>query len=271
VCATQLATQPRENASLTSEMDRNYQYNYSLLKPSLYDSDKRILKAETIIRVCQDFVGSPDLSHLHLLDVGSSNGIIDNHLARHFGRVSGIDIDQPAMDHARATFNRDNLEFSFGDAMDISLADESVDVVVCTQIYEHVPNAQTLFSEIYRVLKPGGFCYFSGNNRLMLMEPHYRLPLLSVIPRPMAHLYMRLAGKGDHYHEKHFSWWTLRKLCRDFSIEDYSARVVAEPEKYAVDYMLPPGSFKWRIAKLVSHHARWASPVMWILHKNTAC
>ena len=86
----------------------------------------------------------------------------------------------------------------------------------------------------------------------------------------MAHRYMRLAGKGDYYHEKHFSWWTLRKLCREFRVVDYSAKVVAEPEKYAVDYMLAPGSLKWRAATLVSRYARWASPMMWILHKTSA-
>jgi hypothetical protein len=51
---------------------------------------------------------------------------------------------------------------------------------------------------------------------------------------------------------------------------DYSARVVADPKKYAVDYMLSRGSAKWLAAKLVSRYARWAFPMMWILHKNTA-
>ena len=250
-------------------MERDYQYGYSQLKPSLFDADKRVMKAETIVRVCQDFLKREELSQLHLVDVGSSNGIIDNHLANHFGRVSGIDIDEPAMAHAQAKFARKNLEFNQGDAMCISMADDSIDVVVCTQIYEHVPDAQTLFREIHRILKPGGFCYFSGNNRLMLMEPHYQLPLLSVIPRALAHRYVKLAGKADYYHEKHYSWWTLRHLCEQFDIVDYSARVVADPEKFAVDYMLTKGSTKWLVAKLISQYARWASPMMWILQKRS--
>ncbi len=250
-------------------MERNYQYSYSQIKPSLFDTDKRVLKAETIVRVCQDFLARPDLSDLHLLDVGSSNGIIDNHLAKHFGRVSGIDIDEPAMAHARATFVRDNLEFTYGDAMDISVASNSIDVVVCTQIYEHVPDAKTLFREIHRILKPGGFCYFSGNNRLMLMEPHYQLPFLAILPRALAHRYVKLTGKAEYYHEKHYTWWTLRRLCRQFNIVDYSAKVVAEPSKFAVDYMLPEGSAKWQAAKLISQYAAWASPMMWILQKRS--
>jgi len=246
-------------------MARDYQYNYSELKPSLYSTDKRLRKAETIVRVCRDYAG--DLRSLHLLDVGSSNGIIDNYLADHFGQVTGIDIDAPAMAHAQTRFDKANLHFLAGDAMNLDMAGDRFDAVVCTQIYEHVPDAQTLFSEIFRVLRPGGFCYFAGNNRIMLMEPHYRLPFLSMLPRPLAHRYIRLAGKGDYYHEKHFTRRTLRRLCSGFEIVDYSAMVIADPEKYAVDYMLPPGSLKWRLADGMARFARWATPVIWILRK----
>ena len=78
---------------------------------------------------------------------------------------------------------------------------------------------------------------------------------------------MRLARKGDQYHEKHYTWWTLKRLCNKFEITDYSAKVVAEPEKYAVDYMLTRGSMKWHAAKTLTRYAHWASPMMWILQK----
>jgi len=248
-------------------MTRDYQYNYSELKPSVFNSDRRTRKAETIVRVCRDFIQSDDLSQLQLLDVGSSSGIIDNYLADFFGQVTGIDIDEPAMAHARATFCKDNLSFQQGDAMQMTLADNSVDVVVCTQIYEHVPDASQMFSEIFRVLRPGGFCYFAGNNRMMFMEPHYQLPLLSLLPRPLAHRYMRLAGKGDYYHEKHFSYWTLKRLCQDFDVVDYSARVISDPDKFGIGYMLPPGSLKWRAAHAMARYAKWATPFIWMLQK----
>lgn len=248
-------------------MKRGYQYNYTSLKPSLFNSDRRIRKAETIVRVCQDFARPHDLSRLDVLDVGSSNGIIDNHLADFFHHVSGIDIDEPAMAHARKTFPKDNLSFETGDAMSMSFPDNHFDVAVCTQIYEHVPDATRMFAEIFRVLKPGGFCYFSGNNRIMFMEPHYRLPLLSLMPRFLAHRYVRLAGKGSHYHELHFSYWTLKRLCKAFNIVDYSAKVVSEPEQFGVSYMIPKGSLKWRAANILAHYARWASPMMWVLQK----
>lgn len=251
-------------------MTRDYQLDYSALRPSVFDSDVRQRKARTIVKVCRDYLGYEDLSGLTLLDVGSSSGIIDNYLADYFQTVYGIDIDERAMAHACETFDKPNLTFAFGDAMQIEAPDESVDVVVCSHVYEHVPDAGKMFEEIWRVLRPGGFCYFSGNNRVMLIEPHYGLPLLSLLPRFLAHRYMRLAGKGNYYHEKHLSYRALKQLCKRFSRVDYSTRIIADPEKFAVDYMLKPGSVKQRVAHLVARSAKWATPHVWILLKAPA-
>lgn len=248
-------------------MTRDYQYNYSQIRPSVFDHEQREKKGQTIVKVCQDFTGSQDLSQLDLLDVGSSSGIIDNYLADHFKHVSGIDIDEPAIRHARATFNKVNLTFAQGDAMQLEAGDCSIDVVVCSHVYEHVPDAQRMFDEIYRVLKPGGFCYFSGNNRVMIMEPHYRLPFLSLLPRPFAHFYMRVSGKGKHYHEKHLGYWSLKALCRKFRLIDYSPRVIAEPDRFEVTYMLRQDTWKWRIANFVAQRIKWATPHIWVLQK----
>lgn len=248
-------------------MTRTYQYNYSSLKPSVFNFEERERKASTIVKVCQDFLQRENLKDLKLLDVGSSSGIIDNYLANHFGEVVGIDIDDKAMNWARAHFQKPNLKYFSGDAMALDYPDWSFDVVVCSHVYEHVPNARVMFEEIFRVLKPGGFCYFSGNNRVMLMEPHHRLPLLSLLPQRLADLYMRLTKRGQYYHEKHLFHHQLKKLCSAFEIHDYSIRLTAEPQHFGVDYMLPLGSLKWRIAHRVARYAAWATPHIWLLRR----
>jgi len=248
-----------------------YQHNFSrMVEGAMYNVQGREKKAKTIIAVLQDFLGENILSSLTLLDVGASTGIIDNFLADYFLEVTGIDIDREAMEYAKKTFQKPNLQFKIDDLMALSFQDGSFDIVICTQIYEHVPDSGRMIQEILRVLKPGGFCYFVAGNRLTFMEPHYKLPFLSIIPRKLAHLYMQLAGKGNYYHEKHLSLPGLKKLVRPFKPHDYTRKLIDDPVKFQADYMLKPGTFKHKVAKIISNYAYWLCPTyIWILEKPT--
>ena len=220
-----------------------------------------------MLAVLNDFLKKP-LAECQLLNVGGSAGAIDNFLADHAARVVGIDIDDDAIAHAQNTFAKDNLEFQVADALNLPFEDSSFDVVICSHVYEHVPDPVQMFEEIHRVLRPGGICYFSAGNRLMWNEPHYNLPLLAPIPRPLAHIYIRLAGKADFYHEKHLTYWGLKTLVNRFGRNDYTVRLITEPAKFETEYMLPPGSMKSRIARAVAGWFYWALPgYIWVLQK----
>ena len=52
------------------------------------------------------------------------------------------------------------LSYAVGDATRLDQADGSFDVVVCTQVAEHVPDVDRVLSETFRVLKPGGRAIF---------------------------------------------------------------------------------------------------------------
>jgi ubiquinone/menaquinone biosynthesis C-methylase UbiE len=236
----------------------------------MHDLLGRERKARTMVAVLQDYFQQP-LDRLTLLNVGGSTGIIDNFLAGHFRSVVGVDIDAAAIEHAKKTYERENLTFEVGDAMDLIYPDNSFDVAVCSQVYEHVPDAGAMMEEIFRVLKPEGVCYFAANNRIMWKEPHYDLPLLSMVPRPLAHVYIRMAGKASYYHELHLSYWGLRRLVRRFKIHDYTRRIMRAPEKYAVEYMVRPGTAKARIAVFIAQCLYWLMPgYVWILQKTPA-
>ena len=250
-------------------VERDYQHNFSrMVDGAMFNRQARERKAMTILAVLQNFFKKTSTSDLTLLDMGSSTGIIDNFLADHFGQVTGVDIDEEAVEYAKDTFKKDNLYFRTADAMNLDFSNNSFDVVICTQIYEHVPDAQTMTKEIFRVLKPGGLCYFAAGNRLNYMEPHYRLPFLSILPRPLAHIYMKIAGKGSHYHEKHLTLPGLRKLANAFMVHDYTKKVIDDPLLFKTEYMLTPGSTKHKLAKFIVNYAYWLCPTyIWILEK----
>jgi len=248
-------------------MSREYQTNYSDINSEMFNVEGRRRKAMTMVSVLSAY-HDKQLDTLSVLNVGGSSGIIDEYLSRYFHHVTGIDIDENAIDHARSEFKKEGLVFEIGDAMSMKYDENSFDIVVCSQVYEHVPDAKSLMSEMLRVLKPGGVVYFAAGNRLMFNEPHYNLPLLSVVPRPLAHIYLKLSGRGTHYYEKHFTYWGLKKLACEFNIIDYTARILSDPESYNAGYMVRPGSVKHKIATVISTYFIWLVPgFIWILEK----
>ncbi len=152
--------------------------------------------------------------------------------------------------------------------MQLNFPKDMFDVVICAHVYEHVPDANRLMQEIHRVLRPAGVCYFAVDNRLNIFEPHYNLPFLSVIPRQFAHAYLKIAGKGNFYYEKHLTYWGLKKIVRNFERIDYTERVIANPQFFHTDYMIEKKTKKARFAKFIFRYAYWLSPgYIWLLRK----
>lgn len=208
---------------------------------ALVDPASRRAKADKIIAVARDALGG-DLSNRRVLDIGCSAGLIAAYLAEHACEVVGVDPDHEAIALARSRPAPPNLRFHAASAESLGPEQGTFDLVVCNHIYEHAPDQPALFAAIERLLAPGGVCYFSAGNRLMLIEGHYGLPFLSWVPIPLAHLYVRALGRGRHYEERHRTLWSLRRLARRFAVDDYTLRVIAEPERFASTDLIPPGS-----------------------------
>jgi 2-polyprenyl-3-methyl-5-hydroxy-6-metoxy-1,4-benzoquinol methylase len=233
----------------------------------MYDAASRELKAAKVIAILEHAIG--DLRALRLLDLGCSNGLMTRFYGERFKTVIGIDFDRPGIEYAIAYNRSTNIEFRVGDAMATGLPDGSVDVVTCTHVYEHVPDAMRMMDEVFRVLRAGGACLFIAGNRLTVMEADNHLPLLSLLPRPLAHRYMRLMRKGGRYHERTRTVWGLRKLAARFELHDYTARVVEDPVRFQATDVVAPGTFKQRTAVLALKAAYWLAPTyIWLLRKT---
>lgn len=59
----------------------------------------------------------------------------------------------------------DNLTFQLGKAEELPWDDEHFDIVICSEVLEHLPEPEKAISEIYRVLKRDGIGIFSTPNR----------------------------------------------------------------------------------------------------------
>jgi SAM-dependent methyltransferase len=75
------------------------------------------------------------------------------------GRVIGIDFTPEMIEKARANVVKlgfSNVEFRHGDIDKMPVEDNTADVVVSNCVLNLVPDKDAVFSEIYRVIKPGG-------------------------------------------------------------------------------------------------------------------
>ena len=61
----------------------------------------------------------------------------------------------------------------FAQATALPFKDETFDVVLCTEVMEHVPEPQMMLDEIYRVLKPGRTLIFTTPFLVPLHEQPY--------------------------------------------------------------------------------------------------
>lgn len=248
---------------------KGYQHGFSDLHPDVYfDIPGRMRKAEKMLSIIRDFAGQ-DLRGMSVLDIGCSTGFMCDILSNHFGEVIGIDIDDKAIAFATEKFGKPAVRFAVADAMDTRLPASSVDTVICAHVYEHVPDPYRMLAEIHRVLRPGGICYFAAENKFVFREGDYRLPFLSILPKWLAHRYVRFAGKGTHYYETLFTVWGLRRLVKRFEIMDYTHRVVEDPEKFHAADVIRPSSTTQKIALKVVRYFYWMFPTyIWLLRKQ---
>ncbi|NVN91988.1 MAG: methyltransferase domain-containing protein [Desulfuromonadales bacterium] len=118
----------------------------------------------------------PALDGCTVLDLGCGTGR-DAYLASRLvgpdGFVIGVDMTQEQLEVARrhqasqATqfgFGKSNVDFRQGyieDLASLGITDNSINVVISNCVINLSPQKEKVFSEIFRVLKPGGELYFS--------------------------------------------------------------------------------------------------------------
>jgi len=97
-----------------------------------------------------------------VLDLGSGAGIdafISSKYVGPTGTVIGLDMTEAMIDRARlnaSALGITNVEFRLGDIEQMPVATSSIDRILSNCVLNLVPDKPKAFSEIFRVLKPGG-------------------------------------------------------------------------------------------------------------------
>jgi 2-polyprenyl-6-hydroxyphenyl methylase/3-demethylubiquinone-9 3-methyltransferase len=103
-----------------------------------------------------------------VLDVGCGGGILSEAMAAKGAQVTGIDLGEAALSVARLHLLESNLEVDYQKISVEQLAAHSpasFDCITCMEMLEHVPDPGAIIKACARLVKPGGWVFFSTLNR----------------------------------------------------------------------------------------------------------
>ena len=91
------------------------------------------------------------------LEVGFGSGVYLSTLAEHFEQVVGSDVESTYFDHSKSlALNYPNVSLVSDDITRTKLPRSSFDVVLCTEVVEHIPDSAIALANMHDLLKPGG-------------------------------------------------------------------------------------------------------------------
>jgi len=165
-----------------------------------------------------------------VIDVGCGNG---RHL-KSLGfkltdsEIIGIDQSVPEITKLNKEFNEsvckngNAYKFITGDIREMDVPDNSQDLVVCSEVLEHVPNFEAVLEECYRILKPGSvmlvsvpsyfpesLCWKYSKKYMQTPGGHIRIFKKNFLKERFKALNLKLF-KHHREHALHSIYWIIR-------------------------------------------------------------
>jgi 2-polyprenyl-6-hydroxyphenyl methylase/3-demethylubiquinone-9 3-methyltransferase len=136
------------------------------------------------------------LSGKAVLDVGCGGGILSESMARRGATVTGIDLATRPLQVARLHQIESGVHVRYLVQSAEALAVEepqAYEVVTCLEMLEHVPEPASTIAACSRLIRPGGWVFFSTINR------NPKAFLFAIVG---AEYVLRLLPRGTHDYEK---------------------------------------------------------------------
>ena len=168
-------------ALLPLTLQNTYRARYRAMRPGWQSSGDQL---ETLVRGYL----TPEC---RVLDLGCGRGGVVEVFWRDVRLAAGLDPDSPSLSEHRAP----GMPIIRGVGERLPFAGESFDLIVCVWVHEHLTEPPKVFSEVHRVLRPGGHFVF--------LTPNLRNPLLflnrlgKALPQLQRRLVPRLYGRHE--------------------------------------------------------------------------
>ena len=153
------------------------------------------------------------LNGLKCLDIGCGGGILSEPMSRLGALVTGIDASEMAIQSAIAHSRKSRLDIDFkcmstGDLIKSGL-DNQFDIIIASEVIEHVSNRALFLSDIAKLCKPGGLVVFTTINKSILGV---------LLGKFFAEEFIKVVPKGTHDPNKFISPNQLIKEAEKYKI-----------------------------------------------------
>ena len=136
-----------------------------------------------------------------------------------------------------SSFEMTKPELVNGSALQLPFSNHSFNLIIIQDVIEHLSNTADFYSEVKRILKTNGSIYLSTPNKFsifnILNDPHFGLPVLSLLKRKSIKKYfLKQFRKDDYYRTDIAQLFSLNELINlfknDFEIKLYTKFSVQE-------------------------------------------
>ncbi|HEV1997337.1 MAG TPA: class I SAM-dependent methyltransferase [Candidatus Dormibacteraeota bacterium] len=167
-----------------------------------------------------------------VLDLGCGMGRHSHEALRRGAAVTAADLDRKALEHVEAVATAmheagevtagGSLEVAVANALDLQFTDNSFDVVIVSEVFEHIQEDQAGMAEVRRVLRPGGVgavtvprylpeavCWLISTEYHSNEGGHVRIYQGDVLRQRLRHAGLSVSGSA-HAHALHSPYWWVK-------------------------------------------------------------
>jgi 2-polyprenyl-3-methyl-5-hydroxy-6-metoxy-1,4-benzoquinol methylase len=105
-----------------------------------------------------------DVNKWQVLDFGSGLGCNLDSLKKFAKKIIACDVNKKALNKSKQKHGFKNISYILFNGTKLSFKDKTFDLVIATEVFEHIPNYKEIMKEIERVVKNKGFFIISTPN-----------------------------------------------------------------------------------------------------------